>query len=1055
MSVKDPVEKQFINLSLIGGVNKKRDAHLLQNGELLTADNVVFTAVDGQVTKRYGFQAVTPQGALFQGGPFKSLGCRDNIEPLVLGANTLNRYNVAQNLSTAISTPTQGRLTVSQIAGSSGKTQYPWPPSDPSCATDGTQYVCVTWQEPNAIGSFCYYGVQDLASGSWIIPPVQISNLYSAMGGYSYYSMMSPKVTYSNGNFYIFYLWCGTIPSGSNTNYTSMMVCATLPLNNLSGGLQSNSWAYAVANSVGANLSTSPQFMSYDVHMANGKFFAAIGPQQTDGQTIQYYWGTTSASGVLTTANGLQFTSNMLLSGQRIAVKCDGPAATPYLIATANGLTTFTAAGTPTTYKMSTLGSPQPFPLDCMWLPNGFPVWLGYNGSGSSLQVVATQVSLPSGTLTKVYGVPPLDTYYQQILSRAFTITETSKLYTWIGSSAPSSDSVYNSAYLIEFDFSTQKSMTVCRTLYLSNAHITGNDMTVPCEVLRVPNTSKYVTFVSSALEKTASDYHSFGALNRLQFDFAPSRPTQLIPLPTGGVLGAGAYPFYYDGSTVVEAGFSSTPTGDAMTSSYATLQGGTPSVLSAASGLAGGTSFVTASGYVEYYYVICLVRRDAYGNVYRSAPSPVITVPCPNAINQVIFPSYTYNGGGNVMIEYYRSTQNITASHYFIGQVPNGTAYIDTKPDGSTTPSNNTSITKNRLVYTDSGELPNDPPPAVHHIAVSESRAYLIPSDNRNVVWYSKQFSPGRTVEWCANLTMSEGLNSGQFTALAILDGYLIIFKADQILYTYGNGPDNTGANGSFQPFARISSDVGCIDPGSIAVIPDGVVFKSRRGIELLTRSLQVSYIGSDVEPIVQTMGTIASVVVMPGFSELRFVPSTAGQPVLCYDYNGKRWSTFSNMAAVQALSVQGNYWFISADGALVNQETPGAYLDNGSPIQMTLETAEIPVGSAGAQGWGRAYRMALLGDFYNDCTLTVQFAYDHANTYTDAVQFSTAVGLINGDTVFQFRASRLPRQVMQTLRLKIQDSGTAGQRCAISNVALEVGSKNGLAKLSAQKTV
>jgi hypothetical protein len=302
----------------------------------------------------------------------------------------------------------------------------------------------------------------------------------------------------------------------------------------------------------------------------------------------------------------------------------------------------------------------------------------------------------------------------------------------------------------------------------------------------------------------------------------------------------------------------------------------------------------------------------------------------------------------------------------------------------------------------------------------------------------------------------------------LAVLDSNLIIFKNDQILYTYGNGPDNTGQNGSFSPFQKIASDVGCIEPASICVIPDGVVFKSRRGIELLTRGLQVTYIGTPVEDLVQTNGPLSSVVCMPNFTELRFVPrnatyqstylgvtQTVNTSVLVYDYGSKRWSTFSNMAAVQAVSINNVYWWLSADGALVNQETPGVFLDNGQPISMTIETPEIPTGQAGAQGWGRVYRMALLGDFESNHSMQVSFAYDHQANYTDTTTFNTTSGLINGDTVYQFRCSRLPRSVMQTLKLKFQDTSTTGQSCAISNLVLEVGSKNGLAKLPPAKTV
>jgi hypothetical protein len=222
-----------------------------------------------------------------------------------------------------------------------------------------------------------------------------------------------------------------------------------------------------------------------------------------------------------------------------------------------------------------------------------------------------------------------------------------------------------------------------------------------------------------------------------------------------------------------------------------------------------------------------------------------------------------------------------------------------------------------------------------------------------------------------------------------------------------------------------------------------------------MINRSLQVSYVGEPVEPILRNLGNISSTVIVPRFTQVRFVPQTAGQPVLVFDYKRGVWSTFSNMASVSARYMLDNYWWISADGTKVYKETPDLYTDDGTPIVLTLETPEIPVGAGGIQGWGRAYRMALLGDYYSGHVLNVSFAYDHQPNYTDTVHFDTSTGLVTGDTVYQFRCSRLPRSVMQTLRIKITESGTVGQSCAISSIALEVGSKNGLAKLAAQKTV
>lgn len=1071
--------KKIVDIGLTAGVNKKRDSHQLQNGELLTAENVIFTNVDGQICKRNGFAPVTPAGAAFQGGPFKAIGVRDGVEPLILGQNTLNRYNTNQNLSTALTTPTQGRLETLQVQGSSGKSALAWPPTHASMATDGTQYTCVVWAEPNLTGSWMWYGIQDLATGAWIISPTLfynpvITSFTNTGSTYTVNSQMEPLVRYNNGQFWLFFIVTGQRTVSGTTTYAANICCGTIALNNLAAGITYNSFQAPIVYS-SQYLPSSPTNLVFDIHFSGGKYLLATG-NSPDGQGGTISCGTVSGTTMTQTYTYSVTNASGMAAMQyyRISCKADGPASTPFAVVTNDKAFILSPDLTVVnTYSNSASTTVFASPVDCMWVSvSGVSRLVWVTGIQTTAYWRPTIIQLSTtATVILNFSVPtPVQTWYGDILSRLFQNSIVSKVYFWAGIGGPTSDSIYNSAFLFEVDL-TGASRVVCRTLYTTNYHIAYNHVLHPVDVLQVPSTQRFFTMLTSGQEKASNtaSWRAYGTLNRVLFDFAPARQPQIVSLPTGGNLIAGGYPLYYDGNDVVEAGFSSAPTADTMSgiANWTNASYGVPTVTSAGSGIAGGTQVSNASGYIEYYYVICFVRRDAYGNVYRSAPSPVITVPCPNAFNSVAFTAYQSNGGGNIQIEFYRSTQNTPGSFYKINTVPNGASFTDSTPDGTGT----SSINKNAQVYTISGELPNDPPPPIHHIALSEQRAFCIPADNRNVVWYSKQFSPGRTVEWCANLTMSEGLNSGQFEGLAVMDSFLIVFKKNSILFTTGNGPDNTGANGSFAPFQKIATDVGCIEAASIQVIPDGVVFKSYRGIELLTRGLSLTYIGNNVENLVALNGPLSSIVLMPNFNELRFIPALSSRTitnpdgttytyapcVLTYDYQGKRWSTQTNMASTQALNINNDYWWISADGTLVNKETPNKYLDNTTPITMTLETPEIPVGSAGGQGWGRAYRMALLGDFFSPHSLKLQFAYDHSPTYTDTVTFNTTSGLISGESVEQFRLSRLPRSTMQTLRIKIQDTSQSGtmQSCAISDLVLEVGDKSGLARLPGIKTL
>lgn len=1072
--------RRFLNVKLTGGVNKKSDSHQLQNGELLTADNVSFSTTPGQVRKRNGNKPVTPAGAPFQGAPFKALGMRDAKEPLILGQNVLNRYNYATALSTSLPTPTQGRLNLFSVVGSSGVTVNPCAPVNASMASDGSQYICVAWEERgNGTSSVLFYGVQDIGTGNWIISPTymggsDVASWTNPPSGhvYNYAGVSSPLVRYYNGAFYICYLWFGLYATGAGEIVTRIYA-RPLVTSNLAAGLQASTLvsvvnpAYLPPNNGSAPLPPAVK-TAYDVHIAsNGTYVSASYQPSTGSPQVVCSFGTMGAGipTVFNPSSSLNFTLTATGSAiPRIAVRADGPAAYPFAIATNSEFFVVSSTYTFTSTFFGSPLNPVTAPVDCLWVGNTpYMVATVQNSTQAVYYMFILALNPSTGVANGWYGLnTPLKGAPCEILSRLFlSPVNTNKLCFWVGEGGSSSDSIYSNAYLLETDrpdlVGSVNSRVVTRTLYpigkQSGAYITGGDRLFPTDV--VASGTNYVTMLSGLTEKGPVGT-AYGVLNRTEFEFVPTRAAQILPLPPGGNLIAGAYPLYYDGAQICEAGFSATPTCDVMQNTMLPALSN-PTVTNSGSGLSG----LPGGSGISYSYQVCFVRRDAYGNVYRSAPSPPIAIACPNAGNYVNFPAYSYTGGGYVTVEIYRNTQIAPGTHYFVSEVPIGAAYTDSAIDI-------TIAAGNQIIYTDAGELPNDPPPAVYHAAVGENRVYIIPADNRNLVLYSKKFAPGRTVEWNAALTLSEGQNAGLFTAVAVLDANIIIFKTNSILYTYGSGPDNTGANGGFAPLQNLPSDVGCIDPASVAEIPEGIVFRSWRGIELLTRNLQVQYIGAPVESIVATNGPFSSAIVMPGQTQLRLVPAYAsyttpinGSPVtvapsvLVYDYAGNRWSTYSGMASVQAYKMINSYWWISADGLSVNNESVGQYLDNGAPYTMTLETPEIPVGEAGIQGWGRAYRLALLGDFYSAHTLNLSFCYDHAGTYTDTTTFNTSSGLISGDTVYQLRCSRLPRSVMQTVRIKITDSNTTGQSCAISNLVLEVGSKNGIAHLGPAKTV
>ena len=80
-------------------------------------------------------------------------------------------------------------------------------------------------------------------------------------------------------------------------------------------------------------------------------------------------------------------------------------------------------------------------------------------------------------------------------------------------------------------------------------------------------------------------------------------------------------------------------------------------------------------------------------------------------------------------------------------------------------------------------------------------------------------------------------------------MDDKLIIFKNNSIYFMAGDGPNNLGQQDTFSQPQLISSDVGCENKNSIVLSPQGLFFKSNKGIFRLSRSLGLSYIGAPIE--------------------------------------------------------------------------------------------------------------------------------------------------------------------------------------------------------------
>jgi hypothetical protein len=372
------------------------------------------------------------------------------------------------------------------------------------------------------------------------------------------------------------------------------------------------------------------------------------------------------------------------------------------------------------------------------------------------------------------------------------------------------------------------------------------------------------------------------------------------------------------------------------------------------------------------------------------------------------------------------------------------------------------TSLRVNQILYTTGGVLENIAAPASKVITKHKNRLWIAGLEDDSALWYSKEFVFGEGVAFSDFFRIQCDPRGGPITALASMDDKLVIFKRDSIYTLVGDGPVDTGAQNDFSQPQGIAGDIGCIQPESIAAIPEGLIFKSDKGIYLLTRNLGFEAIGDPVEDF-DTL-EVTSAVVVEDEDEVRFTTLTGS--CLVYNYHFGQWSTFSNYSATSAISALGSYLHLKSDGR-VRQETPGLYLDAGSRIQMAIETSWLAF--AGLQGFQRVKRLDFLGDYLSDHYTRVKIAYDYEDAFTQTVYFnvdedldlsyygddatygSSSVYGGSGTAVYQF-SIKPRRQKCQSIKLRFEDVDTkteaGGGSFNLVGLTFEVGQKIGTDK-------
>lgn len=118
------------------------------------------------------------------------------------------------------------------------------------------------------------------------------------------------------------------------------------------------------------------------------------------------------------------------------------------------------------------------------------------------------------------------------------------------------------------------------------------------------------------------------------------------------------------------------------------------------------------------------------------------------------------------------------------------------------------------------------------------------------NTVYYSSFNVEGEAPWFNPAFSFQVPGGTGNITALASMDGMLVVFKKDSVFLVDGDGPPENGGNGSeFAPPRRLNTQFGCINQRTLVVAQDGLMYRSVRGIEMMTRALKFVFVGQRIQ--------------------------------------------------------------------------------------------------------------------------------------------------------------------------------------------------------------
>jgi len=514
-----------------------------------------------------------------------------------------------------------------------------------------------------------------------------------------------------------------------------------------------------------------------------------------------------------------------------------------------------------------------------------------------------------------------------------------------------------------------------------------------------------------------------------------------------------------YDGASIVEHGFPLFPEGISVVRSAAV----------------GGNTAGVHQVVAIYEWI------DGAGQRHQSAPSTPVSFTSLGADTATaICPTLLLSQKSGIGIVFYM-TQAGGLTLYRVNSLSATLLNVTTANSVTLTINiSDATLGANEVLYTQPNQagttLPNNAPGPCNVLALHQNRLWVDVADTPNAFRYSQQLTTNVGLQFNETLGGLIDVNAGGIVGFTELDEKIIIFAARRIYAVLGSGPTSSGGYSNYSDPTEIQSDVGCVEARSILKMPNGIIFKAKKGWHLLGRDMAVRYIGEGVKAY--DSNDVTSAVLLDDRKECRF--SSTGGRTLVFSYLTEpgQWSTFTVSGTAYAVRdavwwpTLATYCHVSKTEGL-NKDTIGTYTDApgaraATQIVATWQTAFLHLPQL--EGFQRVRRMYLTSTPTNasaslDTSLAVAVDFDDTFAATSppgslgAYNFTAALSnptqTPTGSTV-DIRHN-LHRQKCKSVAFTFTDTPTvtSGNGINPTALALEIGVKRSVNRLPAAQVV